>query len=394
MRYQKRSERGDEASPRGRYIDFLGHIPRNPFEALDHLGSHPPFWHDDPDDVDGYWVATAFNDVRDILQDAKTFSSVDAQIPFVQMADPLLPTESDPPDTQKLRNAVMAHLSAQKIGVLEARIREICADLIDGFRRDGKCDFVKQFAQVFPITVFIEFYGLDVGRREEFRKEATTFQNFAEKRAEAWTNVRRIVEEHILIKRRNPREDLLSSIAAAKVDGEYLDMKSAVSVASAVFVGGLDTVASNVSWDIRFLAEHPDYRHQVLDEPSIIPNVVEEFLRLYSIANPMRRVTRDIEFRGANMLAGDRVQLSIAGANRDRSVFGDKVEFNRKVNPHLAFATGPHRCLGSHLARLQLRIALEIWHQTIPHYRVAPNAEIGYHGPIFAMENLPLEWDL
>lgn len=394
MKYVKRSERGSAPLPKGEYIEFLGHVSRDPFAALDELGNHPPFWIEDHNDVDGYWIATSFEDVRDILQDAETFSSVDAQIPFVQMAEPLLPTEADPPYVQKLRTAVMPALTVKRVQTLAERMHQVSTELIEGFIRQGHCDFVRDFAQVFPITIFIEFFGMGTERREEFRHQAQLFQNFADKRADAWSKIRAIVEEQIELKRTNPGEDLLSVVAQAKLDGELLPMNVAVSIASAVFVGGLDTVASNLSWDMRFLALNPDYRQQVLDNPAIIPAAVEEFLRMYSVANPMRRVTKDLEFRGANMLAGDRIQLSVAGANRDLAVFGDKVDFNRQVNPHLAFATGPHRCLGSHLARLEIAIALENWHKLIPHYRVRPEAEFAYHGPIFAMEALELEWEV
>lgn len=394
MKYVKRSDRAEAPHPKGQYIEFLGHVSRDPFAALDELGNHPPFWQEDPNDVDGYWIATRYEDVRDILQDAETFSSVDAQIPFVQMAEPLLPTETDPPYTQRLRSTLMPALTAKRIKDLTGRMHEVSIELIEGFRKDGGCDFVRQFSQEYPITVFIEFFGMGTEQRQEFRHQAQTFQNFADKRAEAWENVRRITESQLRLKREEPADDLLSAIATAKLDDEFLPMNVAVSLASAVFVGGLDTVASNLSWDLRFLAMNPDYRQQIVDNPAIIPNAVEEFLRLYSVANPMRRVTKDIDFRGANMRAGDRIQLSSAGANRDVSVFGDKVDFNRQVNPHLAFATGPHRCLGSHLARHEIAIALENWHRLIPEYRVKPGAEFAYHGPIFAMESLPLEWDV
>ena len=394
MTYQKRIERGEAPQPTGEYIEFLGHISRDPFAALQALGNPPPFWLDDPNDVDGYWVVTRYEDVRDVLQDAETFSSIDAQIPFVQMADPLLPTESDPPYTQALRSSLMPHLTAKRVQALTERMHQVSIELIEGFRGRGHCDAVKEFAQIYPITVFIEFFGLDVGRREEFREQAQLFQNFADKRADAWAAIRAIVEEHLIAKRERPGDDLLSAVAQARVDGEYLATSVAVSLASAVFVGGLDTVASNLSWDLRFLAKNPEYRRQLVEHPEIIPNALEEFLRLFSVANPMRRVTRDIKFREANMLAGDRIQLSIAAANRDVRIFGDKVDFTRKVNPHLAFATGPHRCLGSHLARLEIAIALENWHKLIPDYRVSPGAQFDYHGPIFAMENLPLEWDV
>jgi cytochrome P450 len=394
MGYIKRSERAAPPHPIGRYIEFLGHVGRDPFAALDEFGNPPPFWVDDPVDVDGYWVVTGYEDVRVILQDAETFSSTDAQIPHFEKADPLLPTESDPPYTQKLRMGVMPHLTANRVQALTRRMYEVSTQLIEAFRENGRCDVVKQFAQIYPITVFLEFFGLDVSRREEFRHQAHLFLNFADERLSAWTKIRAIVEEHLVAKRKEPADDVLSAIAQCRLDGEYLDTPVAVSLASSVFLGGLDTVASNLAWDLRFLATHPDHRRQIVEHPELLPNAIEEFLRLYSVANPIRRVTKDIEFSGANMCAGDRVQLSISAANRDRRVFGAGVDFTRVGSPHLAFATGAHRCLGSHLARLEITIALETWHKLLPDYRMSADAALQYHGPIFAMESLPLEWDV
>jgi cytochrome P450 len=394
MTYQKRVERGDAPLPKGEYIGFLGALSEDPFAALDALGQHPIFWADDPNDVDGYWIATKFEDVRDIMQDSEAFSSIDSQIPFVQMPDPLLPTETDPPYTQKLRALLMPHMTAKKVNALEPRMHEVCRGIIESFRADGHCDVVEQFSRVYPITVFTQWFGLPSGQQEEFRRQASIFLHYADQRADAWAAILGIVKEQLIEKRSNPKDDLLSAIATGTIDGELVDIKTAVQLGGAVFVGGLDTLPSNISWALRFLAGHPEHRRQIIETPGVIPNAVEEFLRLYSVANPMRRVTRDMEYRGANMVAGDRILCSIAAANRDVETFGDEVVFDRRVNPHITFATGPHRCLGSHLSRHELGIALKIWHELIPNYRVAPNARISYSGPIFAMENLPLEWDV
>jgi cytochrome P450 len=310
------------------------------------------------------------------------------------MAEPLLPTETDPPVTQKLRSLLMPHMTAKKVGALEPRMRQLCREIIESFRGDGRCDAVEQFSRVYPITVFIEFFGLPAEKKEEFRRQANIFLHYADQRADAWMKIRSIVEEQIIAKRASPAEDLLSAIANGRLDGEQIDIKTAVNVASTVFVGGLDTLPSNISWSLRFLANNPRYRREIIDNPGVIPGAVEEFLRLYSVANPMRRIMRDVVVNGANMLKGDRVLCSIAAANRDPSVFGDKAVFDRKSNPHLAFATGPHRCLGSHLTRHELAVALEIWHELIPDYHVSSGAQISYQGPIFAMESLPLEWSV
>jgi cytochrome P450 len=393
MTYQARITRGAEPQPKGRYIEFNGVLSTDPFAALDALGQHPPFWVDDPNDVDGYWVATRFEDVRDILQDAETFSSIDSQIPFVQMAEPLLPTETDPPVTQKLRAVLMPLLTAKRIGALEHRMHEVARGIIEGFRGEGGCDVIERFSRVYPITIFLEFFGLPASRRVEFQRQAARFQHGTDERIEAWNGIRAIIAEQLELKRGRPGDDVLSAIANGRIDREPLDQKTAISVAATVFVGGLDTLPSVIGWSLRFLSQNPEYRRQIIEQPELIPGAAEEFLRLYSVANPMRRVRKTLEFRGANFVEGDRILCSTAAAGRDVAVFGDKADFGRKVNPHIAFATGPHRCLGSHLARHELAVALKVWHDLIPDYRVDPNVPVHYVGPVFAMDNLPLVWD-
>jgi cytochrome P450 len=392
MNYVKRIDRGDEPSPKGDFPPWLGTLRHDPFEALDVVADQPLRWIDDPHDVDGYWVATRFDDVKEILQDAETFSSIDSQIPFVQMADPLLPTETDPPDTQKLRAILMPHLTAKKAMEKIPRMEQVCRTIIGEFIRDGHCEFVEQFARVYPITIFVEMFGLPLDQREEFRTQANIFLHSAEHRADAWNKIRAIVTEQLEIKRDDPKEDLLSSIATSQFNGQPIDIVTATSVASTLFLGGLDTLPSNLAWSFRFLAQNPGHRRQLVENPSLIPQAVEEFLRAFAVASPLRRVTRNVQFHGANLVAGDRIFCSISAANRDKGVFGDEVDFERKVNPHLTFATGPHRCLGSHIARQEMIIALRIWHELIPDYRVPVDADFSYQGPVLAMANLPLEW--
>jgi cytochrome P450 len=394
MPYQKRIERGPEPMPKGKFIEWSGGFAKDPFKALEELGARPLFWADLPQDVDGYWVATRFEDVKEILQDAITFSSVDTRVPYQQLAEPLMPSEVDPPDTQKLRNMLMPHMTAAKIGQLERKMHVICREIIEGFLPDGHCDLVNQFARIFPITIFTEWFGLPADQAQEYRKAAKRFLHDFSERESAWWTIQSIIREQVIEKRRDPKDDLLSAIAIGEIDGELISLQTAINVASTVFVGGFDTLPSNIGWSLRFLAQHPEYRQQLIDQPKLMHGAAEEFLRLYSVANPFRRVTRDMDFRGANLVAGDRILVSIAAANRDAEKFGEKIAFDRTVNPHIAFATGPHRCLGSHLARHELRIALETWLELIPHYRISETAKVTYSGQVLGIESLPVEWDV
>ena len=375
---------------------LLGDLERDPFAIGDDIGAVPPFWTEAPNDIDGYWVVTRFADVRQVLQDTVSFSSIDATIPHMPMEYPLLPTELDPPTVNKVRGILLPHMTPEKIDPLEAQMHVVCAEIISSFRDRGTCDVVRDFSRVYPIRIFVEFFGLPADRREEFRHHAHDWLHSMEGKPAAWARIRAIVKEQLEIKRVSPQADLLSAIATGQVDGELVDIEAATNLASTVFLGGLDTLPSNIAWSMRHLASRPDLRRQIVDEPDVVAHAVEEFLRMYSVANPQRRAVRDVEVGGSFIRANDRVFTIISSCDRDPVEFGDAdvVRFDRGTNRHVAFGAGPHRCLGSHLARHELAVALHEWHQQIPDYRIVDGAPLSYYGGVYGMATLPLEWDV
>ena len=385
-----------ERSPVQQFTMLAGVQSEDPFEVYARVGCVPPFWTDNPNDVDGFWVVTRYSDVRAVLQDADSFSSVEAFIPKIAMPNPMLPTESDPPATRKYRSILLSEMTPEKIDPLEPRMHAVCAEIIDSFRDRGRCDVVTDFAREYPIRIFVEFFGLPPERREEFRGHAHTFLHSPPQRPTEWTAIRTIVKEELSVKRESPARDLLSAIANGQVDGELIDIETATNVAATVFLGGLDTLPSNIGWSLGFLATHPNMRGQLVEDLSVIPHVVEEFLRFYSVANPVRRASRDIEVGGSLIRQGDRLFLIAGRADRDDAEFEEAscVRFDRGVNRHLAFGAGAHRCLGSHLARHELAVALAEWHERIPEYRIPEDVELSFHGGVLAMGSLPLVWDV
>ncbi len=366
---------------------------RDPFGAMEPFHELPPFW---CDEYGGFWVVTRYGDVRELLQDAHTFSSIDTTVPRITLQDPLLPSFTDPPDTQKLRSVVLPHMTPKKVDPLEPKMRRVCRQFIAEFKDQGRCEAIRDFSQQYPIRMFVEFFGLPVDRQEEFRAHSETFLHDWDHKPTAWSSIRAIVREQLEAKRVSPQEDLMSAIVNSEIDGKPIQLDVAVNLASTVFLGGLDTLASNIGWTLRHLAGHPELRHRIVEEPSVVPAAVEEFLRLYTVtARETRRAARDVDFHGAQMRAGDRISVMTGLANRDSSEFEDPLvaNFDRKNNRHIAFAVGPHRCLGSHLARHELEVALEEWHAAIPDYRVVPGEQILYSGGNFTIEYLPLEWD-
>jgi cytochrome P450 len=376
--------------------DFLeggAYVEDDPFVYHAEFVESAPIW---TNADGGAWLVTRFEDARRVLQDPVTFSSVNQTPAGYEMEQPLLPSFADPPDLQKYRSILLPSLTPAKVAPLEKNMRVVCRELIHGFVDQGHCDAVADFARKYPIAIFIALFGLPPDRSEEFRQHAHAYLHSSPAdREEPWTAIRRIVQEQIERKRTQPEGDLLSAIATGTIDGELASLDVAVNLASTVFLGGLDTLPSNIGWSLRHLAYNPDLRHRIVSDPSVIPRAVEEFLRRYSVANPMRRVMKDVEVGGSHIQQGDRVLVLISDADRDSAEFADPmgIDFDRPNNRHIAFGAGPHRCLGSHLARHELEVGLELWHEAIPDYRVAESEPILYHRGVLAMENLPLEWD-
>ena len=386
----------DARTPAPQFRMLQGSCAEDPFQFYSDVGAVPPFWSEIPGDIDGYWVVTRFEEIRKVLKDAQTFSSIDASIPHYDLEHPLLPTELDPPTVNKYRGILLPQMTADKIDPLEARMHTVASDIVAGFRDRGHCDAVGDFARVYPITIFVEFFGLPQDRREEFRQQAEMFLHAPSRRAEAWNTIRGIVVEQLIAKRNEPQPDLLSAIGNGQIDGELIDLDAATNLASTVFLGGLDTLPSNIAWSLRFLAWNAEHRRQIVADPSITRDAVEEFLRFFSVANPRRRATRDVELGGAMIRKDERIFVLISNGDRDAAEFGDArtVRFDRDTNRHLAFGGGPHRCLGSHLARHELVVALNEWHAQIPDYRVADGSVPSYQGGVLAMDTLELQWEI
>ena len=363
----------------------------DPFEHLLQAHEADPFW---TDSDGGMWIVTKYDQCSEVQRDYRTFTHADPQQP---MDTPLMPSYFDPPYQTKLRSVVLPLMTASKIVSLEPRMHQVCRDLIADFRDRGWCDAIADFARRYPIAIFGELFGLEPTRQEEFRQLAETFLHVKAKSQEAWIAIRRIVREELEDRRVTPRNDMLTGIATACIDEELIGLDVGVNLASTVFLGGLDTLPSNIGWTLRFLADHPVHRRQIIDDPSCVPLAVEEFFRRFpSVTRNPARATRDIDFHGANIKKGDVVMTVLFLANCDSAVFENPldIDFHRAVNNHIAFSIGTHRCLGSHLARHELAVGLQEWHAAIPDYKVADREKITYTGGgVAGMNYLRLEWD-
>lgn len=189
--------------------------------------------------------------------------------------------------------------------------------------------------------------------------------------------------------------DILSRALTWEINGARISDQDLLDFCLLMFMAGLDTVAAQLTFSWWHLANHDEDRKHIVADPSLIPSAIEEFLRYYAFVTPGRKVVQDTEIAGCPIKAGQMVYLPLVSANRDPREFddADRVILEREGNRHIAFGAGPHRCLGSSLARQELRVAMEMWHERIPEYRVPDGVEIREHGGQIGIDNLPLVWD-
>jgi cytochrome P450 len=345
------------------------------------------------------WYLLHYDDINAAFRDYELFSSANGAYSVPEF--PRKPIDVDPPLHTKYRRLLVSLLSPQRLSTFEPLMRDSCRRLIHDFAADGECDFVAQFAHDFAPRIFLEIIGLPPDDVQEFRRwsaariAGTSIPSIRIESAQVW--VREYLQTVIDAHRDDPRDDLISELIATRVDGEPLGEAELLDLCSGLFGAGLETVATASTWMIRHLAEHPDHQALIRKDAAVIPTAVEELLRAYSIIVNERIVMRDVEFAGCPMHAGDRVALPTAAAGRDPAAFPDPdtLDLWREPNRHLAFGAGPHKCVGAHLARLELRIMLEEWHHRLPEYRLADGKAVRQHAGVSAgIDYLPLEWSL
>lgn len=313
----------------------------------------------------------------------------------------LIPEQFDPPDHNEYRQLLNPRLSASAVKATEPRIRDVCRELAMGAQRLHRIDFVKEVARRLPGTIFLELLGLPTPQLT--RVTATTWElthltdssdPAGTRRQQANRTLSTIIEDLVAARRRQPRDDLPSDLLAAELQGRPLRDDEVVDMLFLVLLAGLDAVAALLTYAVHYLAQHPDDQQLLRDSPDVIHNATEELLRCFASAPVSRVATRATSLAGCPIAEDDRLYLNVVMANHDSHAFEepDLVKFDRQPNRHVAFGFGIHHCLGSHLARAEIRIFLEEWHRHISDYRIPEGAEV-VDSPlgVAAFESLPLE---
>ena len=324
------------------------------------LGLHPQ----------GYWVVTKHADLLAISCDPFTFCNSRGLIPgdvVRDAAEESAPTilHMDPPQHRRYRRLAQPAFSRRYVAPLEPFIRRLAAERLDAIEPGETVEYVDAFAAPLPTIVIAELLGIPSSDRDLFRKwsDATIEVAGTGEDSGGTGELLAYLADVIAERRKHPRDDMISRLIAADVDGERLDEQQLQMFGLTLLVAGNETTRNLLAQGTRALAQHPDQLAILVADPAAIPTGVEEMLRLESpIIGFLRTATRDVTLRGQKIREGDRLWLCYASANRDEDVFGpdaDEFRVARNPNPHLAFGIGEHFCLGAALARLEARVCFE-----------------------------------
>jgi cytochrome P450 len=347
-----------------------------------------------------FWAITSMDGIRDVLQHPEVFSN-SAVVPDAPEPPYFwIPEMLDAPQHNKWRKLLGPLFAPSVIEALEPKIRQRFSEIIDDVVPLGHCDFVRDVSLKFPNQIFMELMGMPITDSDLFQDWETAILHEGSSTGERAIGAAHAVHAYftdvIAQRRLDPQDDIISKTLSWTIDGEPINDADMMAFCLLMFMAGLDTVNTQLTYSFYHLALHPEDRKRLNDDPSLMPGAMEEFLRYYAFVTPGRKVMQDTEVAGCPIKAGEMVFLPLVAANRDSNEFpdADKVIIDRTDNRHLAFGAGPHRCLGAHLARMELNIAMQEWHKRVPDYRIDESIPIREHGGQIGLSNLPLVWDV
>ena len=352
----------------------------------------------------GHLIAITGDAVREIYSDPARFSSEVIFLPKEAGEKYLMvPTRMDPPEHTPYRKVLDKGLSVAQIRKVEEKVRAIAAELIDAFVARGECDFSAEFANVFPVRVFMALAGLpieDAAKLSVFAKQMTrpegdTPEAMAAQLEAGNDGFFAYVEPIILARRGGTGDDLITVMVNSEIDGEPITHDKAIGLISLLLLGGLDTVVNFLSFMMIHLARHPEIVAELRADPLVLKRSAEEMFRRFPVVAEARMSARDQEYRGVQLKRGDMILIPTAmhGLDERHNTDALTLDIDRRGISHSTFGGGPHRCAGLHLARMEATITLEEWLKRIPEFRMREGARPEYHaGTVAAVDNVPLEW--
>jgi cytochrome P450 len=373
----------------------------DPYPIQDDLRRRCPIAHTDR--FGGGWLPTRYEDVAAIAYDAERFSSRSVVMSNFRPPRELAPVgavppiSSDPPFHHGARKLLLPAFTKSAVSKLEEATRAFCHELLDRVEGQEVVDAAHDYAQHIPMRVIADMLGFppeDGPRFREFVENALEGVNLPVDERIGRMNM---LFDYLLAQIRDhidhPRDDLTTYLINAEMDGRKLEPSHVAGTMSLLLIAGIDTTWSAIGASLWHLAKTPQDRRRLVAEPGLLPTAMEELLRVYAPVTMARLVKDDMRWQGVDMKADDWILLSFPAANRDPAQFdrADEVVIDREVNRHAAFGLGIHRCVGSHLARMELRVALEVWLERIPEFELAdPSAVTWAAGQVRGPRTLPL----
>ena len=365
-------------------------VPGYPHEAFRLLRAEAPiYWHPERGGG-GFWVVTKYDDVKAVSLDSKTYSSGRGGTLMREFeneeleANQAIMLNMDAPRHTRFRRLVNVGFSPRMVSRLESHVRDMTRKIIDAVAARGECDFVTEIAAELPLQVIVEMIGVPMEDRHLVFKWSNQMVGFDD--PEYGEQISRAASMEMfmyanqlaLARKESLRDDLVSVLMSAEVDGEKLSEVEFDSFFLLLAVAGNETTRNLISGGMRALFDHPEQRARLAADPSLLPTTVEEMLRWVSPVMYFRRtVTHDTELRGHKLREGDRVTIWYGSANRDEDVFpnADRFDVGRTPNEHLAFGIGHHFCLGANLARMEIQIMFEEIFRRLPDIQLAGPVE-------------------
>ena len=373
----------------------------DPYAIQDDLRQRCPIAHTDR--FGGGWLPTRYEDVAAIAYDTERFSSRSIIMSNFRPPRELAPIggtppiSSDPPFHGLARKLLLPAFTKTAVTRYEPAARAYCHSLIDGFAGQDVVDAARDYAQYIPMRVMADMLGFppeDGPRFREFIESVLEGVNLPpEERVARVGHLFDYLLDQIRDHVANPRDDLTTYLINVEFGGRKLESSHVAGTMALLLIAGIDTTWSAIGASLWHLADHPADRSRLVAEPDLLPTAMEEFLRAYAPVTMARLVKEDMHWNGVDMKAEDWVLLSFPAANRDPAQFDQagEVVIDREVNRHAAFGLGIHRCVGSHLARMELRVALEVWLERLPEFTLAdPSAVTWAAGQVRGPRTLPL----
>ena len=345
----------------------------------------------------GHWVVASATVARDMLRQPDKFSSDPVHNPANARKPPTLPNQSDPPLHTELRRIINPFFSPAGVQKMEHNVRQMAGALIDEVAARGHCEFVHEIAQRFPVQLFMRMANAPMQDREMLVAKVDRFTRAPDiqERLAALGELGDYLKGMIAEREHTPGDDLVSLAIHGQVHGRGLTDDEKLGMVNLLFLGGLDTVAAMLSFIMAYLGQHPDQYQRLTNDPALIGNAIEELMRVHGVAGMERGVTADMEYAGVQFKARDRLVFLPHVYGLDEALVDDpfRVDFDRPVSSHLVFGSGPHRCVGSHLARLEMKVFIEEWVRRIPAFSVDAAGDLPTRGGlVWSPVAVPLVW--